>query len=457
MRIPQSQYESNKQDLLALEAELRTHGLIHLPSVQKYLKIAYNTFNEKIYELAIDRLQTALALYNTQEIRTPDSFRPYCPASLIQGIMHILDQIDGLAIQIDPHKFLTGLIIAGPQGQGKSRLIIQICKEFRRLLPQVRITIIDPKNSFSNLASFRHMDLSRISLNFAPPPNANEQDFTYELMSIVGDMAGLIYGQEIVSEAAHDALRHLETYRNRTGIDTHICLMDIAEALRELRVAGPRRPGYRDAAQTIISRIIGTSKLFSCRKGLSVGEIVSHNTILSARGLVDDLQCRFLTIYFLFWLYQNARLEPETNEIRHVVIIDDGSRFIGVVHQFDAHTQTSPLGHILAVLRSTGTCLIVATQLPAHIEPAVMFLSRNMIVVGNINGEENLRVIKNFMSLSDQQKEDIVRFQRREAIAFISDSTWPYPLHGFTPKIELEDYTTPNPLQDIVEIALGIR
>ena len=105
-------------------------------------------------------------------------------------------------------------------------------------------------------------------------------------------------------------------------------------------------------------------------------------------------------------------------------------------HQYDAGKRTSPLGHILAVLRASGICVIFASQLPAQIDPAVLSLSRNIVVVGNINGEEHLRVIKNIMSLTEAQKQAIPRFKNRETLAFISGSPWPYPIHGWTPHVD---------------------
>lgn len=368
------------------------------------------------------------------------------------GDLHVCDQVDGLPIYLDPDKFITGVIMPGPQNSGKSRLIIHLVDGILRARPDVKVTIIDPKGGFVNLKSFRHIDLATTSLNLAPPPNCNERDFTYELMPIIGDSAGLIYSQEIVGEAAYMALNCLDEYRQCVDEDTDLCFRDINEELVNMKVTGPRRPGYRDAAKTALSRMAGRSKLFSCRKGLSLGDIVSQNTVLNARCLTDDMQCRFLATYLLYWLYQRSRNEPEAHKIRHIVVIDDGSRFIGAVNEFEAHTRTSPLGHILAVLRATGTCLIVATQLPAHVDPAVLSLCRNMIVVGNINGEENLRVIKNFMSLTDDQARAIVRFKQREILAFFSDSSWPHPVHGFTPYVDLAEYTTVSLPREIIEI-----
>ena len=118
-----------------------------------------------------------------------------------------------------------------------------------------------------------------------------------------------------------------------------------------------------------------------------------------------------------------------------MLIIDDATRFVGTANEFSAQKRTSPLGHILSVLRSSGVCCVFANQLPAQIDPAVLSLSRNIIVTGNVNGEENLCVLKSFMSLTEDQKSSIPRFKTREALAFVSGSSWPHPFHGWTPFI----------------------
>jgi len=453
MLIPQYQRGENEKELLALErAILSRKRLIYQPGVQKRLRNARTIFNERAYQATVQDLRTLVETYDDQAMRVEDWFRPYCPPALNVGSLHICNQVDNIPINCDPDAFKTGVLLLGPQNSGKSRLLIHLVNEILRVRRSVRVTVIDPKGGLANLKSFHHIDLARVSLNLAPPPSCSEREFISELMPILGDTVGLIYGQDIVNEAADIALEHLGEYRRCIDSDTHLCLRDNHEELVHMAVTGPRRPGYRDAASTALSRMIGKSKLFSCRKGLSVGDIVSQNTVLNARALTDDMQCRFLATFLLYWLYQRSRHEPESRQIKHVIVMDDASRLVGAVNQFEAHTRTSPLGHILAVLRATGTCLVAATQLPAHVDPAVLSLSRNMIVVGNINGEENLRIIKNFMSLTDEQARAIVRFKRREVLAFISDSSWPYPIHGFTPHVDLADYTTASPIKEIIEI-----
>jgi hypothetical protein len=448
MIVPCSQSEEYRQEYLDIENQLLGKKLIHEPVVQKLLGIADRTFNKRAYELAVSHLNLILKFNNTNERRMPDEFRPHCPEALSKaGTLHLINQMDGLPIFIDHNKFVTGLGIFGPQGSGKSCEIIELCSKIRQIDPNIRIILIDPKGAFSNLTSFLHIALAQTSFDLMPPSNVSLENFVYELMPILAQTTGLIYGLEPLNQAADIAIHQRQQYIQMTNTEPRICLKDIRESLNLLKISGFRKIGYHDAAATALSLILGKQNLFSCRKGVSLEWMFNQNVVVDARCVTDNMQCRFFITYLLYWLYQQSRYNPETNKIKRIVIVDDASRFVGTIgNLFDTNSKTSPLGHILAVLRSTGVCLIFATQLPGQVDPAVLSLTRNALVIGNINGQDNLGVIQGMMSLTDEQKAAITRFKTRETLAFISGSDWPL-IHGWTPKVEIENFITSNPVK----------
>ena len=373
----------------------------------------------------------------TECLRKPDEFRPYGPEQLLsQGDLYLMDQMDEVQFLIDPNKLITGMLILGPQGSGKSRFIIHLCNEISRIKPNVKITIIDPKNGFGNLPNSRQLDLDKISFDLKSPSNNNQNNFIFEFMPILANICSLIYGLDFLNQAVDIAISQLQQYIKQTSYETFLCIKDIYDALLTIKVKNFREVGYLDAAKTALSLVIGKLILFSCRKGLSLEWLFSENTVINARSLTNETQCKVFINFLLYWLYQQAKNLPESKEIKQVIIIDDATRFIGIGHQYDAYRRTSSLGHILAVLRATGVCVIFATQIPSQIDPAVLSLSRNMVVIGNINGEENLRVIQSLMSLTPEQKNSIPRFQTREILALVSGSAWPKPVHGWVPYVE---------------------
>ncbi len=431
-----SQLEKHGKELEVIREEFRAEAILFRSDVQGLLKTANATFSQAIYDSVTTRLRLILKLHKKECLMKPDEFRPYGPEQLLsQGDMHVMVQMDEVPFKIDPLKLVTGVTILGPQGSGKSRFITHLINEFSRTTT-AKITVIDPKSGFANLPNFRHRDLGKTSLDLMSPPNANQNNFIYEFMPILANVCSLIYGLDFLNQAVDIALSQLQQYAEQTSKETSLCLKDIYEALLTIKVKNFRQIGYLDAAKTALSLILGKQNLFTCRMGLSFENLFSQNTVINARSLTNEMQCKVLINFMLYWLYQQAKDLPETKEIKHIIIVDDATRFVGVANQYDANKRTSPLGHILAVLRSAGICVIFATQIPSQIDPAVLSLSRNMIVVGNINGEENLRVIQSFMSLTPAQKNSVLRFQTREILVFVSGSSWPYPVHGWAPFVE---------------------
>ena len=431
MRTKPSQSEQNSKALEGLRESLRSRALIHDENVQKLLETAYNCYGTGVFNSVAKRLELILEAYNKNASRKPDSFRPYAPSTLLsQGQLHIADQMDGIPFLIDPNKLVTGLIVFGPQGSGKSRLISNLCTQIQNLSPSVTITIIDPKFGFRGIPNFKHINLAKASFDLTPPANIDQSNFIYEFIPILANSCGLIFGLDFLNQAIDITLSKLYQTSERA-----ICLEDILESLKKIKTNNFRLVGYLDAAKTALSLILGKQNLFSCRKGLSLEWLFSRNTILNARSLTHEMQCKVFVLFLLFYLYQSCKNQPEIKELRHILIIDDSTRFIGGNNSYQSQ-RTSQLGHILAVLRASGIACIFATQLPAQVDKSVLSLSRNMVVVGNVNGEENLKVIQNFMSLTINQKNDILRFKTRESAIFISGSAWSYPVHGWIPLVE---------------------
>ncbi len=134
MRTRPSQSNEHGPALEALREELRAKALIERPEVSNLLQSAYNCWNPAIFASLRTRLQLILDQYDTNAQRQPDAFRPYGPETYLkQGSLHLMDQMDQVPFLIDPDKLVTGLLIIGPQGSGKSRLIRHLITELMRI------------------------------------------------------------------------------------------------------------------------------------------------------------------------------------------------------------------------------------------------------------------------------------------------------------------------------------
>ncbi len=228
MRIPPSQLEKESQELKVLRKAFLDEGLLFRPDVQFLLEKAENAFSQRIFESEMSRLRLILELHEDECTSKPDEFRPYGSEQLLsQGDLHLMSQMDNVSYNIDLNKLITGMLILGPQGSGKSRFITQLCNEFSRVKPNVNITIIDPKNGFSNLPNFRHVDSDKMSIDLTSPSNANQNNFIYEFLPILASICSLIYGLDFLNQAVDIAHSQLQQYAKHTDEKTALCLRDI--------------------------------------------------------------------------------------------------------------------------------------------------------------------------------------------------------------------------------------
>lgn len=134
MKTTPSQPDTHIKDLEDLREKLDTRKLIHRQDVQGLLKTAYNCRSQRTLQSITARLQMILESYDKNARRQPDEFRPFGPESLLnKGTMHLMTQMDNTPFLIDPNKLVTGMLIIGPQGSGKSRLICHIINELQGL------------------------------------------------------------------------------------------------------------------------------------------------------------------------------------------------------------------------------------------------------------------------------------------------------------------------------------
>ena len=169
--LPRSLYHrifNQNPNIRKIERKLRDYKLIWRSDIQLLLKTAYHG-SSAIKNSALGRLQAAINSYETQLIRKPDPFKPYGPRELLtNGQLHLLTQMDGVEWKLPIDSLLTGALILGPQDAGKSRFVIRICTEIKRIDPSIKILIIDPKNGFLEYAGILNaipIDLNNCSFS----------------------------------------------------------------------------------------------------------------------------------------------------------------------------------------------------------------------------------------------------------------------------------------------------
>ena len=78
---------------------------------------------------------------------------------------------------------------------------------------------------------------------------------------------------------------------------------------------------------------------------------------------------------------------------------------------------------------------MVATQLPAAVDPGVLALSNLFLVVGGVHGRANQDILAHAMGLNQEQRIAVGKLVRREAIGFYARGDYRDPVHGSVPEV----------------------
>lgn len=420
-------------ELLRIEEKLREYNLWEIPEIQqKYWLANYGT--DKTRSNATQELVLILQEYNIKRMQYGDPYMPYAREDQIsnnnQGI-HILNQANNnIQFRVDQDKLLTGCLILGRQDGGKTYAAYNMLKQ-----TTVPFVLLDPKCCWRQRASLlnaTYIDLA--SFDLSPPPNITWEDWLFTTMEVVAQSTGLQYGLDLLIEASQIALSQRQQYIEKTGEDPSLCLKDIRLALELCNLGNSKRTGYFESSKTALSLLVGSehNPLFSTRGGISLKELFRGRFIIGCPFL-NSYQARFWSLYFFTYRHYQSIGLPETSSLRHLIVIDDASRFVSRPETiFSSGGKFGAWMHVLSVLRSSGTGYIFIDQILEPISDDIKQLTHFWLIVGGLRGDENKRQASSAMSLNKEQCDLFVRLQKRECICFCP-AAYPYPIHGEIP------------------------
>jgi len=425
------------EELLELEAELRERHLLYDPTVQWLMQKA-PLVSDKNRQWAIQQIRMVLKAESIEDMRTGDVFRPLAPEQLLSnGNLHLYNQVDGIPWRIPLDALTLGAILTGRQGGGKTYFLLSILTQLNAFNPPIPFFILDPKQGLKEWAHYldaTYIDIEDVSIDLAPPPGLTYEQFLPSLMPQIGDIVGLIYGTEILQEAAQICIDLRNQYLQRTGKNTEISLYDLLLAVPFVKDSGKgRRLGYREAVTTSIGRILtGSGNLFKCRKGIDLATLFNKNVILGCRSITDDFAAKFLTLHLLYWLYESERSARPTDHLKRLLVLDDAAQNLSIKQGFDTACSTSSFTNIYARLRSSGNGVIATTQIPHLADPGILALSHTVICVGGLHYGKDIRLLAEMMGLGELQRQGLRELNKREAVGICAGSAFPGAVHGYT-------------------------
>ena len=429
------------REFLRLLEELRRRNKLYDADV-KWLVDGLEEWSAADRRWAFDRLQENLEADRKEDVRTGDEFRPLAPPQLLaSGDLHLLNQVDGAPWKAPWTAMPRGMLVTGPQGAGKTRFLVHLCKQLNAANPPIPWFVLDPKNELKNWAADLgaiHIDTDRsnIGMDLSPPPGLTYAAWLPSLMPQLGEIFGLIYGVEILQEAAQICIDARERHRSQSTRYTEICLQDICDALPLVKGASSyRRGGYKDAALTGLSRILsGSGNLFRCRRGIDLNRLFQRNVVFGTRSITDDFATQFLAVHILYWLHESERSAQPTDQPKSALIIDDASRYLAA-RDTAGRRSLSGLGSILPPLRSRGRGFVAVAHVPHLIDPSVCALLHTIVNIGGLHHTADTQLLARMMGLTEPQRVALTTLARREAVGLCGGSAWPKVVHGFVPDV----------------------
>jgi hypothetical protein len=422
-------------ELSVLEETLRLLNVFDDPQVKKLLLRA-KFCSPDLSAWARARLREIIEDYRILEVRLADPFMPYATAEQIsnhrQGV-HILDQATNrIPFYAKEDSFPLGWLILGPQGGGKSSATFHILQQLR-----CPILILDPKGTWEFRAGALGCKVilpEHLQFDYYWPNEEELPRYLHTQVEGIASATGLQYGVSPLCEAFDIAFAQRKTYIERTGVNTPLCLLDIRYALDLCDIRSAKRAQYIESARSALDLLLGKNNLFSTRLGLPLDRLTSGRYILSTRFLTT-VQSRYFGWFLINYLYFKSLHQPETTQLRQVIVIDDASKYISKSDTvFGSGARTSSWLHLLSTIRSSGTSILLVDQLLSPIYDDVKQLSCNWLVVGGIRGGYNISEIANAMRISPLQSDYLVKMKPRQALVF-SPSTHPLAIHGQIPLI----------------------
>lgn len=421
-------FQTNEK-LHRIEDKLRERHLLYDDGVHWLMEKA--VFGN---DWAIEKLEMILNAESVEDFRTGNVWGPPGPQQLLScGNLHLYNQLNGVAWKIPLNALTRGMLLTGPQGGGKSRFLIWIGKQLNK--HNIPFFLLDPKLGLKDWAGYlnaEYINTDDVSIDLSPPPGLTYEQFLPALMPQLGDILGLIYGDDILQDAARICIDLRNKYIQKTGQNTEISLLDIYQAVPFVKdVSKGRRLGYREAVSTSLGCLLtGSGNLFKCRKGIDLRFLFNHNVILGCRSITDHFAAKFLAVFLLYWLYESERFSPPCDSLKSTLILDDATNYLSVGAGFDTTSHTSILTEIYSRMRSSGRGAIVTSQIPHLADPGIVALSHTVINIGGLHYSKDTRLLADTMGLNEQQRQEISRLGQREAIGVSGGTAYPGIVRG---------------------------
>ncbi|TFF98790.1 MAG: hypothetical protein EU547_00495 [Promethearchaeota archaeon] len=330
--------------------------------------------------------------------------------------------------------FVTGLI-----GMGKTTLVMNVLNKLSNYYPDINWIVLDWKGDYSSLIKNIKDELlilrpgseeAPFQINMFNPEGANQNEHARKLLSLFIELFKSDFQNKPelsvqMERVCREVIYNVTSDPNKQSLKTFFDYLDdyTQENLHKNRTIGMTTNALINRFDRFRSGNL--AKVFDVKKSnVNFNELMNKkvvfdfNYLLSNGGTKQDV--RFLMNLILKYVIDRALQRGLTNELEHIVVIEDSQLLVPAVLR--EVPETSMGEDIPLLLRGVGEGMITIATRP-EISPDI--ISNSGIKI-SFKSTYDSKKIANYQNLNREQEEYLKVMPKREAIVSIPSFAHPF-------------------------------
>jgi len=325
--------------------------------------------------------------------------------------------------KIDIQDLKRHLTCLGSTGMGKTTTVASILNQIPK---NINYLVIDFHNEYGKILNNYDMIIRPGKDDIALNPLKKFMSLDYdENISMISEIFSEIYGFthpqayyfKLVLEATYSSykmagenspnimalLRILDKYPTKSGSE-HETKMALLRRLKQL-VEGQAR------------------KIFYGDKEIRIDDLFDKNIIIEV-GHIREVTIRKIYAYFILKMIYEYQLSLGEKDFNHITVLEEARYLLPPRRDYDPPNIAEK---IVNEIRKFGESIFIITQFPSQISKDIIKNS-GILIIHRLSGVEDIRIITNIISLTNDQIDYIKQIDVGEAIIRDIRNPLPFPV-----------------------------
>jgi len=341
-------------------------------------------------------------------------------------------------------EWIKHMLITGMTGAGKTNLVFQILKEFRR--KNKPFMIFDWKRNYRDLLQkpeFRGMKVFTVAQKTAPfrfnplipPPGVEPGHWLMKLVDVIDHAYFGGLGVENVLREAIDSVYEKCGFFDGTRKQTPTFYM-VRQRLAERQLYA-RMALWKASAMRALDSLCfrhGLGPVVNTSLEWDYKQLLSKPVILELDALPNDDKV-FLTEAMILWLYEFRKREGKRERFKHALLIEEGHHILSREKEKKAGGETI-METCLRQIREFGEAVVVIDQQPTELSNAIKANTYTKITFNLGNGKDILEM-SSCMGLDKEESEYVNLLEVGHSVVSLKGRVFA-PLHVSFPKVDVK-------------------